>query len=100
MNINDYESKPMSPELKDTINMPISIPIWGVLVMIGSLLYFGGISMQKLNTLLENFAKMEGRVTIIQEKQTDNLSDMKVMQKDISQLQVRMVAVELSKARK
>lgn len=56
--------------------------------------------MQKLNTLLENFAKMEGRVTIIQEKQTDNLSDMKVMQKDISQLQVRMVAVELSKARK
>ena len=101
MNVNDYEHRRASKaDLKDTINLPIAIPVWGVLMLLASGLYFGGTTVQKLNTVIENSAKTELRVATISDKQVDSIADMKMLQKSVAQLEVRVVAIELRAARK
>jgi|GEM_PF-2193778 len=90
MNINDYERHSNSrqkTDFKETINIPIAIPAWGMLCLLGALFYYGGSAMQKLNTVIENSAKTELQVVA-------SAADLKTMQISVADLKARVVALE------
>lgn len=88
MNINEYERTASKADLKDTINLPIAVPVWGVLVALVSSVYFGGLTVGKLNTVIENSAKTEARLEVVTTKQTEGLADAKILHASVDDIKV------------
>lgn len=91
MNINEYETRVSKADLKDTINIPIAIPVWGVLTALIASVYFGGLTIGKLNTVIENSSKTEARVSVISDKQTEGLADAKILHASVDDVKASVI---------
>jgi uncharacterized membrane protein YedE/YeeE len=60
----------MTPKFKDTINLPIAIPAWGLITMILGGVFTAGVTFQKLDQVIETSKKVDA----IQERQIGGLA--------------------------
>jgi hypothetical protein len=68
------KDRAMPEKFKDTFNLPIAIPVWGLVTFIAGGVFYAGATLNKLNTLLENYSKTETKVSVIQDRQIANIA--------------------------
>lgn len=84
----------MPDKFKDTINLPVAIPAWGLIcaLIIGAVSV--GSTITKLNTLLDNDTKREALVRVIQDRQINVMAIQGVHVNDIKDLKERVSDLE------
>lgn len=84
----------MPEKFKQAFNLSVGIPVWGVVTFLAGGIFYAGASLNKLNTLLDNFAKMETRVATIQEKQIERGGVLNAVQTQVQNHESRLTALE------
>lgn len=84
----------MQEKFKESINVPVAVPIWGLVTFIFGGIYYAGATMNKLNTLLENYGRTEQRVSQIAEKQIGGLAAVQNLQTQAQNHENRIATLE------
>jgi hypothetical protein len=63
----------MPDKFKDTLNLPIAIPAWGLVVMLIGGVFTAGVTFQKLDQVIETTKKID----VIQERQINGLATLR-----------------------
>lgn len=79
---------------KDTINLPIAIPVWGLVLMIGTGVFTAGILYNQLATLIESSRKSEERITFISNNQIGDHASIGNIQLQVQSHEARLTNVE------
>lgn len=80
----------MADKLQDTINLPVAIPAWGLLVAIA-----GGIfSFASIQTKLEAVIERTSQIEAIRERQINNVQILLQQQKTVEQHELRLIGIE------
>lgn len=92
----------MPEKFKDSINLPVAIPVWGLVTVIAGGVFYAGATLNKLNTLLENYGKTEQKVASIQERQIGEMAAIGNLQTQVQNHEMRIATTErnLIEARK
>jgi len=80
----------MPDKFKDTINVPIAIPAWGLLTMLAFGIFTAGMFNQKLNQLIEQAPL----VSMIREKQIGGLAAIETLRDGQNRLEARVTNLE------
>lgn len=80
--------------MKDAINLPISIPAWGLVIMIGTGVFTAGILYNQLNTLIENSRKSDERITAVSNSQIGDHTTLGNLQQLTQSHEQRLTNVE------
>lgn len=84
----------MNDKVKDTLMLPVAIPTWGLACGILSIVFSGGVIMNKLDTLVENGHKYERKVDILFERQVMNIANVAHLQTELAGIKSRLAEVE------
>ena len=71
---------PPRQQFDSNFNLPVAIPVWGVLVALCSALFTAGTLYTKMDNLIETSKRSEDRVAIIAEKQVRGLAALEVIE--------------------
>lgn len=85
---------------KGILTVSVGVPVWGIVCFLASILYVGGQWNQKMNTLIEGFAKMEVQNSLMQEKQNVSNNLITALQTLTTAHEARLTALELAGRRK
>lgn len=61
----------MPEKFKQALNLSIGIPMWSLVSFLAGLVFYAGATLNKLNTLLDNYGKTEQLVAKIHERQIE-----------------------------
>lgn len=86
----------MPDKFKDTFNLPVAIPAWGLISALVIGIFTAGMTMQKLDTLLENSGKTESRINTLQERQFNALTSIANQQTQLNGHENRITNIERS----
>lgn len=75
----------MTTAFKDTINIPIAIPAWGLISMILGGVFTAGVTFQKLDQVIETTRKIDG----IQERQIAGLQRLSNLERRVDEIERR-----------
>lgn len=84
----------MPEKFKQALNLSIGIPMWSVVSFIAVLIFNAGVTITKLNALLENFAATTREVAIIKEKQIERGGILNSLQAQAQSHETRISALE------
>jgi hypothetical protein len=74
------KAKPMPEKFKQAFNVSVGIPAWSLVSFLVGGVFYAGATLNKLNTLLENYGKTELRVNVIAEKQIGEQAAIQTLQ--------------------
>lgn len=77
--------KAMPDRFKDTINLPIAIPAWGLITLLLGGVFTAGVTFQKLDQVIEQSKKIDG----IQERQINAIARLVSLEKRVDELERR-----------
>lgn len=80
--------------MRDTINVPIAIPAWSLVVFIGSALFTAGTLYSQMSTLIESSKKADDRMALISEKQIGSTLAINSLQQQSQNHEARLMNVE------
>lgn len=80
--------------MRDTINVPIAIPAWSLIVMLGGALFTAGTLYNKMDSLIESSKHADERIAIIGEKQVGALAAIANLQQATQNHEMRITNVE------
>lgn len=83
----------MPDKFRDTVNLPIAIPAWGIVTLIISAVFTAGVTFQKLDQVIERSKKIDQ----IQERQIANIAAIANMQQQVANHESRISAIERAK---
>lgn len=89
-----YESGHMPEKLSDKMNMLVAIPAWGLVCILAGGIFVAGVTINKLDALIENYNKTETKVSVIQERQITGLAKLAEHTGQISDLHTRVSGLE------
>lgn len=79
---------------RDSVNIPIAIPAWGLLSLIVGAVFTAGIMVNKMDSLIENSKKSEDKIATIQEKQIISHAAIANLQQTVQYHEARLSAME------
>lgn len=78
------------PNLKDKLIVPVEVPMWAAISLLGSAIYTAGTMNQKMDVLVE-----QGReVKVMKEQQIANTEAIKRLSQDVNRLESRVARLE------
>lgn len=80
----------MPDKFKDTLNLPIAIPAWGLICMIIGGVFTAGVTFQKLDQVIESSKKID----LIQERQIGGLAAIANLQQQMQAHENRIGQLE------
>jgi hypothetical protein len=80
--------------MRDTLNIPIAIPTWSLVCMVGGALFTAGTLYTQMATLIESGKKADERITLISEKQIGGLTALANTQQIVQNHELRLSNVE------
>jgi hypothetical protein len=80
--------------MREKINLPVAIPVWSLVTMVGGALFTAGTLYNQMNTLIESNKKSDERITLISEKQIGGLAALNSAQQVLQNHEARLVTVE------
>lgn len=80
----------MAEKFRDTINLPIAIPAWGLITILIGAIFTAGVTFQKLDQVIEHSKKID----VIQERQITNVAAIANMQQQLQNHESRITDVE------
>lgn len=80
----------MPDKFKDTINLPIAIPAWGLVTILVGAVFTAGVTFQKLDQVIETTKKVDQ----IQERQINALAAIANLQQQTQGHEVRIASLE------
>lgn len=80
--------------MRDTINVPVAIPAWSLVVMVGGALFTAGTLYNKMDSLIESSKHADERITLISEKQITGLAAISSLQQVTQSHEMRLTNVE------
>lgn len=80
----------MPDKFKDTVNLPIAIPAWGLVTIIIGGVFTAGVTFQKLDQVIETSKKID----ILQEKQINGLATLSNVQSVVQNHEARIIDLE------
>jgi hypothetical protein len=75
----------MPDKFRDTINLPIAIPVWGLVTLLGVGVFTAGVTFQKLDQVIESSKKID----LIQERQINALARLSGLELRVYELEKR-----------
>lgn len=70
----------MPEKYRDSINLPIAIPAWGLVVLLCSAIFTAGVTFNKLDTLIENSKSTAATIATIQEQRRADYATVNTLQ--------------------
>lgn len=87
----------MPEKFKQTLNLSVGIPVWGVLSTICILIFQAGATISKLNTLIDSDTKTKVQVEAIAKTQNERTGLFGSLQLQIQSLESRVAFLERKK---
>lgn len=87
----------MMSDIQDKLTVPLAIPVWQAMTILGSIIFGGGVIMNKLDTLVENGHKYEKKVDVLFERQVMNIANVTHLQTELNAIKSRLADLERSK---
>lgn len=84
----------MTNKFNEKINIPIAIPAWSALTIIGGLLFAGGTLSNKMDTVIENGKKNDASIADLREKQVGELAVVSSIAAQIQNHDARITTLE------
>jgi hypothetical protein len=84
----------MPERIKDKLTVSFAIPAWSLYSALAIGLITAGMTLQKLDTLLANYAKTEDKVQAINEKQIGGLASIQTLQTNVANHESRLLVIE------
>jgi hypothetical protein len=82
----------MPDSFKDSLNLPIAIPAWGLVLLLFGGVFTAGVTFQKLDQVIETTKKID----IIQERQINGLATLKTHDAQLQNHDARITILEQS----
>lgn len=83
-----------TPAFKESINIPIAIPAWGLLTLIAGAVFTAGVMFNKMDTLIEGDRENRGQITYIKERQINGLAAISTLQGQMQAHETRLTNIE------
>lgn len=61
-------------KVRETLTIPISIPTWGLVTLIGTSVFSAGMIYNQIKSLNENYQKTERKIEVINDRQIENIA--------------------------
>lgn len=79
---------------KNTINVPIAIPAWGLITMVAGAIFTAGTMVTKMDTLIDTVKDSKEQLAIVKEKQIGGLAAIASLQQQAAAHELRITNVE------
>lgn len=73
----------MQEQFRDSINLPIAIPAWGLITLLFGGVFTAGVTFQKLDQVIEQSKKIDG----IQERQANSIARLSSLEMRVTELE-------------
>lgn len=83
----------MPEKFRDSLNIPIAIPVWGLVCMIIGGVFTAGTTFQKLDQVIESAKKIDA----IQERQINALATIRTHEATLTNHELRISSLERAK---
>lgn len=84
----------MAHDFKDTINLPIAIPVWGAICLVGIGIFTAGTLYQQMGTLIDNNRASDARIASMHERQIISNAAIVTLERQVSTVEARMSNID------
>lgn len=81
-------------KVKDTLTVPITIPTWGLVTLIGTGIFSSGMIYNQIATLNENYQKSASKIEVINDRQIENIASIRNINGTLVNHDVRIIELE------
>lgn len=80
--------------VKESLTVPITIPTWGLVTLIGTGLFSSGMIYNQIATLNDNYLKSERKIEVINDRQIENIASVRNLNGQVQNHEIRIAGLE------
>lgn len=84
----------MAERIRNSVNLPIAIPAWGLVTMVAGAVFTAGTMVTKMDTLIETVKDSKEQLASVKEKQIGSLAAIANLQQQQQNHEARLTNVE------